>query len=124
MEKEEKNNCSNNDSNKGVFNESQNFLENKHSKNKNFCCNQMNYNKNEMNRCQANFHEINANFAYAPKIGLKNIGATCYMNTTLQCFCHIEKFVNFFKYSKNVISMVRNNKNNLIYLWLEAIKII
>jgi UDP-galactopyranose mutase len=35
------------------------------------------------------------------------------MNSTLQCFCHIEKFVNFFKYSQQVVSMVRNNKNNL-----------
>ena len=35
------------------------------------------------------------------------------MNATLQCFCHIDKFVNFFKYSQQVVSLVRNNKNNL-----------
>jgi len=62
---------------------------------------------------QTDSHEIRVNFIYPPKIGLQNIGATCYMNATLQCFCHIEKFVNYFKYSKNVISKVRNNKNDL-----------
>ncbi len=31
------------------------------------------------------------------KIGLQNIGSTCYMNATLQCFLHIKKFINFFK---------------------------
>ena len=35
------------------------------------------------------------------------------MNAILQSFCHIEKFVNFFKYSQQVVSLVRNNKNNL-----------
>ena len=36
-----------------------------------------------------------------PSVGLKNVGATCYMNATLQCFCNIKKFVNFFKYKLN-----------------------
>ena len=31
-------------------------------------------------------------------MGLKNVGATCYMNATLQCFSQIEKLVNYFKY--------------------------
>jgi uncharacterized UBP type Zn finger protein len=31
-------------------------------------------------------------------LGLDNVGATCYMNATLQCMNHIEKFVNYFKY--------------------------
>ena len=62
---------------------------------------------------QTDSPEIRTNFSYPPKMGLQNIGATCYMNATLQCFCHIEKFINFFKYSQQVISMVRNNKNNL-----------
>jgi len=62
---------------------------------------------------QTNTPDIRAIFVVPPEIGLQNIGATCYMNSTLQCFCHIEKFVNYFKYSKHVISMVRSNKNNL-----------
>ena len=40
------------------------------------------------------------------KKGLANIGATCYMNSTLQCFCHIKKFVKYFK--KN--PQIRNDK--------------
>jgi len=62
---------------------------------------------------QTDSYDIRVNFNNPPKIGLQNIGATCYMNATLQCFCHIEKFVNFFKYSQQVVSMVRSNKNNL-----------
>ena len=63
---------------------------------------------------QTDSPDIIINFPFPPKIGLQNIGATCYMNATLQCFCHIEKFVNYFKYSHQVVFMVRNNKNNLI----------
>ena len=36
-----------------------------------------------------------------PKIGLANIGATCYMNATLQCFSHTIKLANFFLEEKN-----------------------
>ena len=31
-----------------------------------------------------------------PKIGLNNIGATCYMNATLQCFSHTTNLTNYF----------------------------
>ena len=62
---------------------------------------------------QTDYPGIRFNFAFPPKIGLQNIGATCYMNATLQCFCHIEKFVNYFKYNQHAISKIRNNKNNL-----------
>ena len=56
---------------------------------------------------------IKSNFNSCPLIGLQNIGATCYMNATLQCFCHIEKFINFFKYNYQIINIVKTNKNNL-----------
>ena len=82
--------------------------------NQNTFYNNSNNNEDEYNLdYQANTPEIRDNFPFPPKIGLQNIGATCYMNATLQCFCHIGKFVNFFKYSKHVISKVRDNKNNL-----------
>ena len=55
------------------------------------------------------YDNIRNNFkSGGPHIGLTNIGATCYMNSTLQCFCHIEKFVNYFKYKYN-----DNKSNNL-----------
>ena len=44
--------------------------------------------------------DIRNSFMSPTLIGLENIGATCYMNATIQCFCHIDKFVNFFKYNK------------------------
>ena len=47
-------------------------------------------------------------------IGLENLGATCYMNATLQCFMHIKEFMKYFKNDKtkeNVIS----DENNLSY---------
>ena len=59
------------------------------------------------------YPHIRKNFNCCPKIGLQNIGATCYMNATLQCFCHIEKFLDFFKYSQKVKDITRNNKNSL-----------
>ena len=62
---------------------------------------------------QTNEPFIANHFKKCPNIGLENIGATCYMNATLQCFCHIEKFVNFFKYNKQVINLVKSDKNNL-----------
>ena len=52
------------------------------------------------------------NFVSTPKIGLQNIGATCYMNSTLQCLCHIEKFINFFKYDSQVIDITKKDKEN------------
>ena len=56
---------------------------------------------------------IKYNYPITPLIGLQDIGAICYINSTLQCFCHIEKFVEFFKYNQFIINKVRNNKNNL-----------
>ena len=67
------------------------------------------YNLNSIN----DYPDITYNFKYPPAIGLENIGATCYMNSTLQCFCNIKKFVDFFKYSKQVANIVKNSKNNL-----------
>ena len=42
-------------------------------------------------------------------VGLENIGATCYMNATIQCLCNIEEFLDFFKYNKHLIEKVRED---------------
>jgi ubiquitin C-terminal hydrolase len=60
-------------------------------------------------------------FNEAPLIGLQNIGATCYMNATLQCFSHIEKFVNFFKYHQQPLSIYNSNSNTLTYSFKKLI---
>ena len=52
---------------------------------------------------------VKNNFRFPPLKGLDNIGATCYMNATLQCFCNIEQFVNFLKYDKNLIYKVQTD---------------
>ena len=51
---------------------------------------------------------IKQEFPFPPKIGLQNVGATCYMNATLQCFCQIEKLVSYFKYNDRVIYIINN----------------
>ena len=43
-------------------------------------------------------------------LGLENIGATCYMNATLQCLCHIKSLKNYFR-NKNQVSKDINNRN-------------
>jgi uncharacterized UBP type Zn finger protein len=43
-------------------------------------------------------------------LGLQNVGATCYMNATLQCLCHVASLKEYFK-EKNFEG---NNNNNFI----------
>ena len=67
--------------------------------------------------------EIKTYFEQCPGIGLENIGATCYMNATLQCFEHIEKLINYFKYSShinnspNITKIVKAEQNNMNLLY-------
>ena len=67
-----------------------------------------NYEKNENNISEDDQKDLGNSgeiqLQQTNKIGLQNIGSTCYMNATLQCFCHIAKFISFFK---------KVNSNNL-----------
>ena len=59
---------------------------------------------------------IEKEFTIPPLKGLKNVGATCYMNATLQCFCNIKQFVNYFKYKlkdENLKKLNNEKKVNL-----------
>jgi len=55
---------------------------------------------------------IKEDFSSPPLIGLQNVGATCYMNATLQCFCQIEKLVNYFKYDNYINEVITKYKTN------------
>jgi ubiquitin C-terminal hydrolase len=39
---------------------------------------------------------------------LKDLGEASYMNSILQCFCQIEKIVNYFKYNNRIIDIIKN----------------
>ena len=73
--------------------------------------NDLNIQNNEPNKNKE--LDIKYNFKCCPNIGLQNIGATCYMNATLQCFCHIKILVNYFKYNPQ-IKRINNNGNNTL----------
>ena len=57
-----------------------------------------------------NLNNIQPNDRSWYRKGLQNIGATCYMNATLQCFAHIPEFVNFFRKDKRVEEVINNKK--------------
>ena len=54
---------------------------------------------------------IKNDFPSKPLIGFENIGATCYMNATIQCLCNIKTFAEYFKYNKHLKNIVENDIN-------------
>ena len=60
-------------------------------------------------------NNIKNNFINCPLIGLDKIWVNDEINAILQCFCHIEKFVNFFKYNPQINLAYINNINYLCY---------
>ena len=53
-------------------------------------------------------------FGKPPLIGLQNIGATCYMNSTLQCLSQTKKLTNYFL-KEGHRNRIINNNNSLLY---------
>ena len=52
-------------------------------------------------------HKIEQNFDFKPLIGLDFIGAPIFLNATLQCFCNIKEFVDYFKYNQALIDQIK-----------------
>ena len=73
-----------------------------------------NQNINQINNNHNNNQKISSSikndFPKPQKIGLQNVGATCYMNATLQCFCQIEDLVNYFKYKPYINEVISKYK--------------
>ena len=61
--------------------------------------------KKDTNMKNAYLREIKK-FHEPPLIGLANIGATCYMNATLQCLSNINLLTGFFLYKKNFFQKI------------------
>ena len=56
-------------------------------------------------------NEINLNREYLPKlVGLRNVGATCYMNATLQCLINTESLTKYLLNESNFTTIMNNCK--------------
>ena len=47
-------------------------------------------------------------------IGLINLGKSCYMNSTLQCLCNIDKLVSYFKYNQKIENFIQRHGNTTL----------
>ena len=124
---------------------------NKQKNKQNLCNNQNRYNNQNINQNSDNNYENNnqinnenniqndseynngydnninelgfliTNIDNEPKIGLANIGATCYMNATLQCFSHTTKLTNYYLAPKNK-NIVTSNQKKFSREYYEVIK--
>ena len=74
--------------------------------------NNFNINNNINNKSQNIINDIKEEFNSPQLIGLQNVGATCYMNATLQCFCQIKELVNYFKYKPYINTIIKKYENN------------
>ena len=105
--------------NNNIFN--QNIINNVNNDNNNI--NNFNNNANILNQNNQranNFIEININqknekiqpiqkYIKPPLIGLQNIGATCFMNSTLQCLSQTKRLTNYFLDEKHRETIQNNN---------------
>ena len=109
------NNFPNNNNNNSINNKNNNIINNEEQITKGNPADNKN-NKSNFKVNKANIVDIKSYFMYPPLIGLQNIGATCYMNATLQCFCNIRTFINFFKYHKQAINIFKEDKKKVIII--------
>ena len=66
---------------------------------------------------KTDIHDIKLYFPIPPLIGLENIDNNSLMNSTLQCFCSIEKLINFFKYTRQARKIFEMDKSKLSSLF-------
>ena len=83
----------------------------------------INNDSNDISLKENGFIIVNIN--KEPKIGLANIGATCYMNATLQCLSHTIKLANYFLDKKNEKKIKKKGFSRefleiIKRLWLES----
>ena len=62
---------------------------------------------------------INNNTNFLLPVGLRNFGVTCFMNSTLQSFVHINKLSNYFLQKKNEID---ENSQTLSFAYLKIVQ--
>ena len=81
--------------------------------------------KNNYGENQIYTENNSENFIESPMThlrGLVNIASTCYMNSILQCFCHITEMTNYFKTPKmNQLAYNNYNNNKLFPVFHEVI---
>ena len=91
--------------------------------------NNFNNNFNNMNNFNNNINNINNNINNLNNnndpclVGLTNIGATCYMNSVLQCFSNIKELTNYL-FKPEVTKKIEDHKfsKTLSYEYLELLK--
>ena len=54
--------------------------------------------------------DIKINFIMPPLIGLENIGATCYMNATLECFINVDPLTRYLLNESNYYQIINNDR--------------
>ena len=67
------------------------------------------------------FCSNNYNVGIKPK-GLRNIGATCYMNATLQCFFHVKKLTKYFVDKIYVADDIKVPDNSITSEYIKLVK--
>ena len=69
--------------------------------------------KNNYNKTSNKLEQIQTKKEPNHCLGLENIGATCYMNATIQCLCHVTNVKNYFQNQQLVFNKLLNE------LWKE-----
>ena len=89
--------------NKNLLDSSTNIIPNNNNNNINF-----NKNKNIINPLK-NDRKIKLNPKKPTLVGLQNIGATCFMNATLQCLSQTERLTKYFLDEEHLPTIINNN---------------